>query len=79
MIKAHKQYGWYSSGFGCQYHLFSGSFSQEKAVLPHYRPSGSKIALVWLTGICGRYVSVTQKLGGCGGMLPQENFLNLML
>ena len=55
------------------------SLKKKPLVLPHYRPGGSKIALVWLTGICGRYVSVTQKLGGCGGMLPQENFLNLML
>ena len=39
------------------------------------KPGRNKIPLVWLTGACTQ----VQKLRGSGGMLPQENFLNLML
>ena len=42
----------------------------------YYRPSGSKIALIGLTGTCDRVrtLTCTQKLGSYGGMLPEENF-----
>ena len=46
------------------------------------RPGESKIALVWLIGTSTwvRTLVCMQKLGGSGGMLPQENhFQNLML
>ena len=41
-----------------------------------HRPGGSKIALVWLTGTCTRVrtFGCTQKLGGSGGMFPQDIF-----
>ena len=49
--------------------------------LVHSRPSGSKIALVWLTCSCTWVcmLACMQKLWESGGMLPQEMFLNLML
>ena len=54
---------------------------EQVSMVSVYRPGGSKIALVRLTSTCGRVrtLACTQKLGGCGGMLPQENFLNSML
>ena len=49
-------------------------------VYAYHRPGGSKIALVRLIVVlvsaCVRTLACMQKLGGSGGMLLQEIFLN---
>ena len=62
--------------------LFSATSCEPgKQLDSYYRPGGIKIALIRLTGTCGRVrtLACKQKLGGYGGMFPQENFLNLTL